>query len=421
MQINKYFIYIMLIIFVFDGSSNEAKEKTLFIGETNKRENIVLNINNNKIVTFEKEKVHPFDNGFAVIENKKYNSLIDMDGKMILPWLKKDILAIRAMNDYMIVLYSNAHKKYMIVSYDGKVLDEISDKEPYTFYYFTYTSGLREYYYWIYNSEEKRLFVYDEKWKKMMDIRIKYGKFRWLELSRNGMHVLCIEIISGVDRCGYIHDDGKWVILPVFNSASEFVEGRAYVVIIKDNGGKKMKREGYFIDEDGHIVHGPYLAEYMNSYSEGVAFAYVYDERENDVYCFYVDRDGRNIFQKMFGDCGYFSEGYAAVGIEVDKKRINTEKFFRRGKNDAHREYMYGYINRDGRWVIPPEFESAHAFHSGYARARIKGKMGIIDKKGRWVIPPSYRDIIIWDIRESSRLSDKLVQRIIEIYNQIKK
>lgn len=49
----------------------------------------------------------------------------------------------------------------------------------------------------------------------------------------------------------------------------------------------------------------------------------------------------------------------------------------------------YGFIDKKGRFVIKPTFESVDDFHEGLAAAW-QGKWGFINKKGKFVIQPQY-------------------------------
>ena len=68
------------------------------------------------------------------------------------------------------------------------------------------------------------------------------------------------------------------------------------------------------------------------------------------------------------GECWLFNEGLAAVNI----------------KN------KWGYINREGRIVIEPQYSYAFGFTEGLAAVEVNGKYGFINKDGRMVIPPKY-------------------------------
>lgn len=60
----------------------------------------------------------------------------------------------------------------------------------------------------------------------------------------------------------------------------------------------------------------------------------------------------------------------------------------------------YGYINRQGNYVIAPEFQQADPFKNGLARVKIDNKTGIIDRTGAYVIEPHYDEIDRIDSRD---------------------
>lgn len=68
------------------------------------------------------------------------------------------------------------------------------------------------------------------------------------------------------------------------------------------------------------------------------------------------------------GECWLFNEGLAAVNI----------------KN------KWGYINREGRVVIEPQYTYAFGFTEGLAAVEVDGEYGFINKDGRMVIEPKY-------------------------------
>lgn len=76
-----------------------------------------------------------------------------------------------------------------------------------------------------------------------------------------------------------------------------------------------------------------------------------------------------------------------------------TDTFPEAGKfiNDlavVRRDSLWGYLQRNGKWLIEPKFQSATSFEKGrYAIVKSKGKFGAINIKGEFVVPPQY-DII---------------------------
>lgn len=53
---------------------------------------------------------------------------------------------------------------------------------------------------------------------------------------------------------------------------------------------------------------------------------------------------------------------------------------------------FYGYVNRQGDYVIAPKFQKASEFRNGLAVIKIDGKRGIIDKTGAYVVEPRFYD-----------------------------
>lgn len=93
----------------------------------------------------------------------------------------------------------------------------------------------------------------------------------------------------------------------------------------------------------------------------------------------YIDRDGKIIIPLCFEEVGAFSEGLA--------------RFERDGR--------WGYIDTKGDVVIEPKFPWAEEFREGLARVQVSGsqlgydgRWGFIDKTGAVVVPADYADTL---------------------------
>ncbi|EAH9640326.1 WG repeat-containing protein, partial [Campylobacter coli] len=53
----------------------------------------------------------------------------------------------------------------------------------------------------------------------------------------------------------------------------------------------------------------------------------------------------------------------------------------------------YGFIDKNGEFVIKPNFDDAWYFREGLAKVGLNGKYGFIDKSGKIVIEPIFDDI----------------------------
>ncbi|MGI7157691.1 WG repeat-containing protein, partial [Campylobacter coli] len=53
----------------------------------------------------------------------------------------------------------------------------------------------------------------------------------------------------------------------------------------------------------------------------------------------------------------------------------------------------WGFIDKSGKFVIEPKFDSIWDFSEGLAKVGLNGKYGLIDKSGKIVIEPKFDDI----------------------------
>ncbi|MGJ8958557.1 WG repeat-containing protein [Campylobacter coli] len=50
-------------------------------------------------------------------------------------------------------------------------------------------------------------------------------------------------------------------------------------------------------------------------------------------------------------------------------------------------------MDKSGKFVIKPKFDSIWSFREGLAKVELNGKYGLIDKSGKIVIEPKFDDI----------------------------
>jgi hypothetical protein len=58
----------------------------------------------------------------------------------------------------------------------------------------------------------------------------------------------------------------------------------------------------------------------------------------------------------------------------------------------AKKHGSWGFINKQGEWMIPNNYEEAYYFSEGLAAVKFYGNWGYIDRNGEWVLQPEYRD-----------------------------
>lgn len=174
----------------------------------------------------------------------------------------------------------------------------------------------------------------------------------------------------------YVDTSGHTVIAPEIVFGCGFHEGLAGAQF-KGTKGRKRSMWGY-IDKTGNRViedkfdsSGPFVnglaAVEVGAHFEGSGGAGSFVGGKYG----YIDRSGRFVIQPTLEKAGPFSEnGLAAVGK--------------------------GYINRNGALKIKGPFYPAGDFSEGVARAASENsKFGFIDKQGKWVVSP------VWDSADS--------------------
>jgi hypothetical protein len=154
---------------------------------------------------------------------------------------------------------------------------------------------------------------------------------------------------------GYIDPQGKTAIAPQFSLAQPFSEGLAAA---RDPATGKS---GY-VDKTGAMVIPP-------KFSLAWPFSAGVGRVEMAGKMIYINKKGQPIFTVTNGFwADEFSEGLANVSLRTN-----------RGAD------LWGYMNRKGEFVFPPQFQRAEPFYHGLASVFRDGHFGYIDHAGKWV------------------------------------
>ena len=118
-----------------------------------------------------------------------------------------------------------------------------------------------------------------------------------------------------------------------------------------------------------------------------------------------------------------FSENLAAVCIggrelvsdelRPDSVAMRWAKDKRTGERLAQAVYIeggkWGFINREGKWVKPAEFEQAMPFKGGLAAVKVNGKWGVVDTKLNFVVEPKYDFVEHLKVKSETRKETQLL------------
>jgi hypothetical protein len=178
-------------------------------------------------------------------------------------------------------------------------------------------------------------------------------------------------------KWGYIDESGKLVISAQFAGAWYFSDGLASVKL------DEQSPLWGFVDKSGLVVIRPQFGMPL-WFSEGLVEGYGEKNHILNIPLGYVDHAGKYTIhldepgmeiEFLLG----FSEGVARVSMEP------------KHADGSVGPSKYGYIDHNGKWIIPRLFTGADDFHEGLAAATGEdGTWGYIDKAGQFVISPRF-------------------------------
>jgi hypothetical protein len=182
---------------------------------------------------------------------------------------------------------------------------------------------------------------------------------------------------------GFMDRAGKVVIAPEFQAVDDFSEGLAAVMFFKP---AKVVTEAHqedfdagFIDKTGKMIIKPQF-EYYQSFSEGLAFVLIRGRMGA------IDKTGRVVISPRFTLPRYTAYPYWTV---LDKFRESKPWSLSEGLAAVNRLGRWGYVDKTGRFIIPPQFRKAHSFSHGLALVLVGDRIGYIDKTGKYVWKPT--------------------------------
>jgi len=202
--------------------------------------------------------------------------------------------------------------------------------------------------------------------------------------------------INGRFYYGFLNKELKVCIEPIYELASDFEEGYAYVMQENDT------LFGY-INRFGEIVIEPQFEKALN-FSEGMAAV-----KSPDGLWGYIDYKGNYIIQPKYTTARQFHDGYAVVSMEDKKGFIDINENFIEVKeikedldyqydfsegvsvikchydiadNGLSSTYRYGLINNKGEYILLPEYEYLSDCNEGTIIAVKDGKYFILNSSG---------------------------------------
>lgn len=207
------------------------------------------------------------------------------------------------------------------------------------------------------------------------------------------------------DTYKYLNEKGKVVIdlsnkkyagkNEYISSVGDFHDGLALIIVLNDSSEDDYEYStnfgGYYIDKKGNIAlttakvnkkqtgKNKISGLYYN-FSQGITIT---DTRPEDGKVALVKTDGSTKWIAADAVYYWYTEDLLCAGTYEDG------------------EYLWGYVDKNYKKVIPYKFEQARPFNNNLAPVEIDGKWGFIDKTGKTVIKAQFDDFIVHDSNAS--------------------
>ena len=265
---------------------------------------------------------------------------------------------------------------YKVEVYRFKNGELISAKDVYPYYFprvvAYYKERVREMpdaaFYWYYLADAQfKACMYEDALvsiNKAIDLNLEYPpRDVLIELKKDILNKLnckdesislypaSIKTVKGV-LWGYINNKGDLIIKPQYGEAFDFQNNGLAIVELNNLYG--------IINQSGKYVVEPKY-ESISQFSEGRAIAM--DSKGFKV----IDEKGNELTSKAYNYIGNYKDGRAVFGVPSENG-----------------SYFYGYLNRQGKEIIPAKYQTASDFSDGKAVVKVKeNEFRLIDINGK--------------------------------------
>jgi hypothetical protein len=167
-------------------------------------------------------------------------------------------------------------------------------------------------------------------------------------------------------KVGFIDYRGREVIAPRFNAVADMAHFKDGLAPVYEPG-----RGFGYIDPSGSFVIGPTNElGWGRPFNEGIASIMIVGKNFDYNKPAWIDRKGQIVFTGMGTEGAYFSNGLMPM------------------RN--HDIGMYGFVNKNFEYVIPPQYDLTVGFSEGRAPVCLNSQWGFIDVTGKVVVPFKY-------------------------------
>lgn len=162
------------------------------------------------------------------------------------------------------------------------------------------------------------------------------------------------------------------------------------IKITQEKIKKKLKqRKEFIIKHKGKIIASVVILFLIALAS---AYQYFYGGKYSRIYISKLESKCHN----DEASCKILQNIYKEKCDEGDGKACFANIFMSRHSIIIKLNGAYGFIDKNGKTIMKPEFDEISSFSEGLARVKVNGEWGFIDKNGKIVIKPKF-DAIYYD------------------------
>jgi len=167
---------------------------------------------------------------------------------------------------------------------------------------------------------------------------------------------------------GLLRTNGTYIIAPQVANSQGYIFRMVRPVYGGLAGGNWLTQNNIIsrgiINSSGQVVHTLAAGQYdlIQDFSEGLGM--VIKDRKIG----FIDRNGREVIPMVFDTASVFKNGLAKVSQS--------------GK--------YGLVKNDGYYALTPEYDEINEFSEGFAVIKKDGKYGFINSAGKIICSPKY-------------------------------
>lgn len=175
-------------------------------------------------------------------------------------------------------------------------------------------------------------------------------------------YFMVIANIDNEDRWCYMDLSGEIKIVTDADQLRNFSDSMAMAIYYVKEG--EIDRKYAFLNYSGEMITEPVFIG-ATDFVNGLAFVVEKDKRG------YINKKGEYV-------------------LELDERKFAYPFFEGLSQISDSEKFQFGYIDTNGRIVIPFEYDEAQMFSEGLAAVNIDGKFGFINRKNEMLIKPKW-------------------------------